>query len=181
MGVRRSLDSAWALYCIEYSLQNSTKVAPGKWGAWCSKWKWVSRCEARADYLAAQEFEALESEMRELAKRRQRREINRQATLERAGEKMGDKFDKLMELPNVSIEDEKFDAAGKVVSRRKVTALRPGEIAKFTKAWADLEAIAIHGHVHVSKTIRVDDAPAEASGQSGTAEFIPTPPPEEKE
>jgi hypothetical protein len=176
MGARRSLDSAYTLFCAENQRQNRAKTAPGHWSVWQRRYSWVKRVEARADYLAQQEFEALENEMRELAVRRQRREISSQAVVEGAADALAGKIKKLLDHPSVNVSSEKVDPDGNI-TRNKVGALRPGEIAKLSKEWREMEATAIHGHVQMRKTIRVDDTPAEANGQVVEAQFIPSPPP----
>jgi ribosomal protein L18 len=138
----------------------------------------VKRVEARADYLARQEFEALENEMRELAVRRQRREIQSQVVVEKAADAIAVKITKLIDMPSVNVSSEKTDTKTGEVVINKVSAMRPGEIAKLSREWRELNATAVHGWVRISKTIRLEDAPAEASQQTGTCEFIPTEPPE---
>jgi hypothetical protein len=171
----RSIDHAWA---TAKGRQPDGKRSARAWERWSRKFSWVSRVEARADYLQQLEFEALEVEMRELAVRRQHREIKKQSALERKGDQFEARLDKMLELPAADVELKKYTDTGELISVQRVKGLRGIDLARVAKAWADLETKSIHGWVAITRSIKADgETPQEAADSCGTATFIPTPPP----
>jgi hypothetical protein len=104
----------------------------------------------------AQEFRVLERERLKLAQRRARLEMTLQDRVERRVEHIDAKLDKLEEMPNTDIEQIKYDSDGNIISRQKVKGVRPGEYAKVIDTFINLTAVAVHGHIKVSRSERIE-------------------------
>ncbi len=182
----RSLDASYAAWSqcraggeATVAPRERHKSAPGHWRAWCRRWNWVSRLEAREAHRQQLKHKAEDARDIQLVERRRSLEVRGQDVIEEVLQILLEKLREIRKLPNIDVEEKKFDADGRVTVHRKVRAMRPDQLAHLADEILEVQSRGVHGHIPVRKTLREDNAPAEASGEIALARFIPSPPPEE--